>query len=211
MGKMRGLGKVAPERVGARIGHGSAGSGSCRARSPSYGPHRAVAVEADRPPRRCFSGSRFPGSLFPGLPARPKGGFPPLPLLFRCSAPRTRYDVSMPRMAPVVIPGVPHPVTQPANKAGGQAAAAAARTSSLPTRTAGAISFCFQKTLKLLRPPARTGRSADQGRGHGKTVLCHQIPADEDRRRYLLLLSEDAETLTPAGAHGPSGRPRKWP
>jgi hypothetical protein len=56
-------------------------------------------------------------------------------------------------MAPVVIPDVPQPVTQPANKAGG-------RTSSLPTRTGGAISSCFQETHKLLRPPARTGRPA---------------------------------------------------
>ena len=63
------------------------------------------------------------------------------------------YDASMLRMAPVVIPDVPHPVTQPANKAGG-------RTSSSPTRTGGAISFCFQKALKLLRLRTRTGRPA---------------------------------------------------
>jgi hypothetical protein len=63
-------------------------------------------------------------------------------------------------MARIAIPDVPHHVTQPANKTGGQAAATAARMSSLVTRTGGAISSCFQKTLKLLRLRTRTGRPA---------------------------------------------------
>ena len=59
----------------------------------------------------------------------------------------------MPRMARIVIPDVPHHVTQPANKAGG-------RMSSSPTRTAGAIFSCSQETPKLLRLRTRTGRPA---------------------------------------------------
>ena len=65
----------------------------------------------------------------------------------------------MPRTARIAIPDVPHHVTQPANKTGGQAAATAARMSSA-TRTGGAVSSCFQKTLKLLRLRTRTGRPA---------------------------------------------------
>ena len=92
----------------------------------------------------------------PLLCGRPGVSWPPP--LFCCRALQARYDVSMPRMARIAIPDVPHHVTQPANKAGGQAAATAARMFSSATRTGGAVSSRFQETPKPLRLRTRTGR-----------------------------------------------------
>jgi len=104
----------------------------------------------------------------PLLCGRPGVSWPPP--LFCCRALQARYDVSMPRMARIAIPDVPHHVTQPANKTGGQAAATAARMSSA-TRTGGAVSSCFQKTLKLLRLRTHPATPADRGRGHEKISI----------------------------------------
>ena len=177
------------------------------------------------PPFVCF---RFPapGSLFP--PLRP---------LFCCSAPHTRYDVSMPRMARIVIPGVPHHVTrarQPprgrllrrrgqaavldvGGRCGGSLCAATPCSNRTPAGRRSVRSAPGENPRPHLPPPQT--RPASQPKTEEEMILCPRNSPELLRRhsrtgrpwadpRVLARLEKPlSRRLTP----GRAGRPRKGP